>query len=167
MSSAEVFHPRSARGVQLDATFEIAAARAFDVVYHHKAGARGSQHSINADYHAGLELLLARLGQLRMTILGISVDSGIARRLPPADRQLDLTFPIRVDRHTDYHELRLRITRAQKSVARRPDAKPNGGNDQKRIRITVWSDDEYLSQDALVAVLVSGSDERQTPERHA
>jgi hypothetical protein len=140
----------------LDATFEVTAARAFDLVYHHKAGARGSQSSVNADYHAGLELLLARLGQLQLTILGISVDSGIARKLPPADRQLDLPFPIRVGSDTDHHALRLSITRAQKSVARRSDAKPNGGNDQKRIRITVRSEDQHLSQDALVTILVNG-----------
>jgi hypothetical protein len=158
MSNAEIFRPRSAEGVQLDATFEIEALCAFDVVYHHKAGARGSQHSVNADYHAGLELLLARLGQLQMTILGIWVDSGIARKLPPADRQLDLRFPIRVDSHTNHHELRLLITRAQKSVARRANAKPNGGNDQKRIRITVCSDKKRLSRDALVAVLLNGHD---------
>lgn len=158
MSATEGYHPRSANGVQLDATFEIAPVHAFDVVYHHKAGARGSQQSVNVDYHAGLELLLARFGQLQMTILGISVDSGIARKLPPADRQLDLSFPIRVDSHTNSHELRLLITRAQKSVARRANTKPNGGNDQKRIRITVCSDDRHLSRDAFVAVLVNGHD---------
>jgi hypothetical protein len=158
MSDTEEFHPRSADGVQLDATFEIAAVRAFDIVYHHKAGGRGSQRSVNADYHAGLELLLARLGQLQMTILSISVDSGIARKLRPADRQLDLNFPIRVDPHTNHHELRLLITRAQKSVARRANTKPNGGNDQKRIRMTVCSDNRHFSRDALVTVLVNGHD---------
>ena len=158
MSETEEFHPRSARGVQLDATFEIAAVRAFDIVYNHKAGGRSSQRSVNADYHAGLELLLARLGQLQMTILSISVDSGIARKLPPADRQLDLNFPIRVDSQTNHPELRLLITRAQKSVARRPTARPDGGNDQKRIRITVCSDNLHLSRDAFVGVLVNGHD---------
>jgi len=158
MPETKEFHPRSAQGVQLDATFEIAAVRAFDIVYHHKAGGRNSQRSVNADYHAGLELLLARLGHLQMAILNISVDSGIARKLPQADRQLDLSFPIRMDSHTNHHDLRLLITRAQKSVARRPTARPDGGNDQKRIRITVCSDNLYLSRDTLAAVLVNGQD---------
>ena len=49
----------------------------------------------------------------------------------------DLTYPIDLGERTDVGRLRRRITKAQKSVARRPDAKPGGGNDQKRIRITL------------------------------
>jgi hypothetical protein len=53
-------------------------------------------------------------------------------------------------------ELRLTITRAQKPIARRADAKPGGGNDQKRIRITLTGDDPLLTYDRLVGLLVGG-----------
>ncbi len=61
-----------------------------------------------------------------MTILGIAVDSSVARELDPADRELDLKFLIELIPDTEIHDLRLTITRAQKAVARRPDAKPGG-----------------------------------------
>jgi hypothetical protein len=86
--------------------------------------------------------------------LGIAVDSGVARELEPADRELELPFPISVTAGTNVAELRLDITRAQKPVARREDAKPGGGNDQKRIRITVACDDSGVDFDRMTSVLL-------------
>lgn len=139
----------------VDATFELTAIPIFELVYHHKAGARGSRRSVNADYHEGLELLLRRLALVGCSILGIAVDSSVARHLRPEDRELDLDYPIELDRGTDPHELRLEITRAQKPVARRPDAKLGGGNDQKRIRLTLRCR-KSLSIDDLLPSLLSG-----------
>jgi hypothetical protein len=93
------------------------------------------------------------LASVGATILGVSVDSSIARELEEADRELDLPFPVRVDRLTDVADLRLEITRAMRPVARRPSAKPGGGNDQKRIRLTVAVDRDG-GLDRLQAVLV-------------
>jgi hypothetical protein len=137
----EQSHPRRSDGSTVDATFEISPIPVYEIVYHHKSGRRGSPRSVNADYHEGLELLLARLGSVGCTLLGIGVDSTVALELEPAERELGLDFPLSVDRNTDPHALRLLITRAQKTVARRPDVKPGGGNDQKRIRITFALDD--------------------------
>jgi hypothetical protein len=156
MPSSGPLHPLANDGAVLDATFELSTVPVFDIVYHHKAGRRGSERSVNADYHQGLELLLGRLAQLRLTILGIAVDSGVARGLDPADRELVLDFPIRLRPEMSVHELRLTITRAQKPVARRADAKPGGGNDQKRIRITLTGDDSVLTYDHLLDFLVGG-----------
>lgn len=140
MSDSGPLHPRRADGSRVDATFELSSVPVFELVYHHKAGARDSPRSVNADYHEGLELLLRRLASLRCTILGISVDSQVARELEPADRELDLTFPITMNNQTDIHDLRLDITRAMRSVARRPGSKAQGGNDQKRIALTLTFD---------------------------
>lgn len=137
MSSTGPLHPVRTDGSEVDATFELAAIPVFDLVYHHKFGGRGSPRSLNPDYHEGLELLLDRLARLDAEILGIAVDSSVARELPAEQRELALEFPIPLRGRTDIRSLRLEITRAQKSVARRSDAKPGGGNDQKRIRITV------------------------------
>ena len=159
MPATGPLHPQSDDGTALDATFELSTVHVFELVYHHKAGARGSPRSLNADYHAGLELLLGRLAQLRMTILGISVDSSVARELAPEERELALSFPIRLNPAMDVHDLRLSITRAQRPIARRPQAKDRG-NDQKRIRLTLRSGDAVLGYDRLRAVLVMGSDIR-------
>lgn len=158
MPASGPLHPRSADGTALDATFELNTVPVFDIIYHHKAGGRGTDRSVNADYHQGLELLLERLAQLQVSILGIAVDSGVARELDPAHRELALDFPIDLRPGMSSYELRLSITRAQKPVARRADARPGGGNDQKRIRITLTSDDPLLTYDHLLSVLVDGGD---------
>jgi hypothetical protein len=141
---------------EVDATFEVSPVPVFDVTFHHKAGGRDSPRSVNADYHEGLELILERLIALRVTILGIVVDSAVAKELPPVDRELDLEFPIELQHHVDPHELRLDITRAQKPVARRDGVKPGGGNDQKRIVITISDDRGSLTYERLRAALVRG-----------
>jgi len=156
MPSSGPLHPLAADGSAIEATFELSTAPVFDLVYHHKAGGRNSNRSVNVDYHKGLEILLGRLAQLEMTIVRIAVDSSVALKLDPADRELDLEFPIKLGPATDSHELRLTITRAQKPIARRPDVKPGGGNDQKSIRITLASEDDMLTFDHLRTVLVAG-----------
>ncbi len=156
MRATGPLHPDRDDGSSLDGTFELSEVPVFDLVFHHKAGGRNSPRSINADYHEALEVLLSRLGSLRATILGISVDSSIAQELDSADRELSLEFPIVLSPATDAHDLRLQITRAQKTVARRPSAKPGGGNDQKRIRITLTFDGTAASFDDLARTLTSG-----------
>jgi hypothetical protein len=151
-----LLHPLRDDGTAVDATFEVYVVSVFDLVYHHKAGGRNSERAVNSDYHEGLELLLGRLAELRCSILGIAVDSSVARALPPEERELDLAYPIKLGERTDVARLRRRITKAQKTVARRPDAKPGGGNDQKRIRITL-SSDLSLEREDFVRRLVSGS----------
>lgn len=165
MSTSGPLKPRRADGTGIDATFELSVVPVFDVIYHHKAGARGSDRSVNADYHEGLELLLGRMAELRLTILGVAVDSAVARELDPADRELDLEFPIDLSPAMNVPELRLQITRAQKPVARRPNAAPGGGNDQKRIRITLTSDDPTLSFDAVRQQLIGEATLARPPAR--
>ncbi|MEV0802464.1 hypothetical protein AB0I34_32530 [Kribbella sp. NPDC050281] len=149
---------------QVDATFEISPVVIFEVVYHHKAGGHGSPRSVNADYHEGLELLLGRLGDLGVTILSVAVDSSVARALPVEERELRLDFPIS-PRDWPPNLLRKEITRAQKSVARRADAKPGGGNDQKRIAITVTDPRGRLTIDDVRSVLVTGGTAGSTTDR--
>jgi hypothetical protein len=154
MPATGPLHPVRGDGSVVDATFELTTVGVFEIVYHHKAGARASPRSVNADYHEGLDLLLARLASAGVSILGIALDSGIARELDAGDRELDLPFPMVVTAGTDVAALRLDITRAQKPVARRKDAKPGGGNDQKRIRITVVCDDQSVDFDRMRTLLV-------------
>lgn len=156
MNAEHLLHPRRDDGTTVDATFEVEVVPVFDLIYHHKAGRRNGERSVNSDYHEGLELLLGRLAKLRCSILGISVDSSVARALPPEERELHLEYPIELGERTDVAHLRRRITKAQKSVARRPHVKPGGGNDQKRIRITLSADRPYKC-DEFNWLLVSGA----------
>lgn len=144
-------------GTKIDATFEVLPLTVVDLLYHHKAGARNSPRAVNQDYHEGLETLLSRLASVEATIVRILVDSSTARRLAPDDRELDLDFPIDLSLDTDVHLLRLDITRAQKSVARRPGVEPVGGNDQKRIRMTVLFDRSPITSEHLSDLLKHGS----------
>jgi len=149
MDGGRPLHPRRDDGSTIDATFELWSVPVFELVFHHKAGRRGSPRAVNSDYHEGLELLLERLASVGGTILGVSVDSSVARELDPADRELDLPFPLAVGTDTDVPALRLQITRAQRPIARRPHVKPNGGNDQKRIRVTVALDRDMALDDVV------------------
>jgi hypothetical protein len=155
--SSGPLRPFAEDGTKLEATFELIAVPVFEIVYHHKAGGRQSERSVNADYNQGLELLLTRLAQLRVTMLGIAVDSSVAHELDPADRELALDFPIELRPEMNVYELRLRISRAQKPIGRRSDAKPGSdGNSQKRIRITLTGNDPLLRYDALLHYLTTG-----------
>jgi len=156
MPPAEPLHPRRDDGSVLDATFEVACVPVFDIVFHHKSRGKGDPRAENQDYHEALELLLARLAERGATILEISVDSRVARALPPAERRLALDFPIRTAPDTDVQALRLRITSAQKPIARRPDARPGGGNDQRRIRMRLTVD-TAIDLHGISQLLVHGS----------
>src|SRR4051794_37972980 len=101
MSTFVQLHPMRDDGTQVDATFDLTAVPVFDMVYHHKAGGRNSPRAVNSDYHEGLELLFSRLATISVSVLGIAVDSAVARELPPAERELDLPFPIRINSDTD------------------------------------------------------------------
>jgi hypothetical protein len=124
-------------GSPVDATFELSSVPVYEIVFHHKARGRDDPRSVNVDYHEGLELLLQRLSSVGCTLLGVSLDSEVARALDPLERELRLDFPFELDERTDPRALRLIITRAQRPIARRPSARLGGGNDQKRIRITL------------------------------
>lgn len=157
MPSSGPLRPFAEDGTKLEATFELSTVPVFEIVYHHKAGGRQSERSVNADYNQGLELLLTRLAHLQVTILGIAVDSSVAQELDPVDRELALDFPIRLHANMNTYELRLNVSRAQKPIARRANVKPGSdGNSQKRIRITLTSEDPLLNYDQLVNYLVSG-----------
>jgi hypothetical protein len=70
-------------------------------------------------------------------IFSVSVDSTPARRLPPEERVVPLDYPIRLSPDTDLNRLRKDITNGQRGIARDVDAKPDGGNNHQRIRISI------------------------------
>ncbi|MDW3217092.1 MAG: hypothetical protein R8F63_00655 [Acidimicrobiales bacterium] len=123
---------------QLDATFDLETNESgVDLILHARYGGRRSLRATNVDYFPALELLLRRLADLGAAIEAVDVDSGPSRQLAPELRRLPLSYPILLTQERDLAGLRRRITAEQRGIARAPDAKPSGGNNHKRIRISL------------------------------
>jgi hypothetical protein len=145
-------------GSPLDAEFDVeATASGADLVLHARYGGRGSQRRSNVDYFPALTLLLARLSAIGAAIDAVAVDSRIALRRPASERLLNLDYPIRLTPATDPNGVRLAITRAQRTVARDPAAAPLGGNNHKRIRISVRLGNSDVDGPALARLLQRGT----------
>lgn len=125
-------------GRELDAEFEVElTGDGAEIVMHARFGGPASPRRQNVDYFEALELLLARLANIRASIRSVAVDSKVAQKLSLAERLLDLGYPIHLSPATDARRLRLTMTRAQRTVARAADALPGGGNNHKRVRLAL------------------------------
>jgi hypothetical protein len=129
---------RDNSGQRLNAEFDVEVhdSGAF-ITFHARYGTRGSGREVNIDYLRALEVVLARLGSLSAIITAIEVDSRVARDLALEKRLLALPYPLRLTIDTDADRLRRDITEAQRKVARDAKARPTGGNNSKRIRISL------------------------------
>lgn len=124
-------------GKRLDGNFEIEVTPAgAEILMHSRSGSNKSGQERNADYFLVLEGILRRLASVNAAIESIAVDSQHARQLPMVDRLIDLDYPLRLSPATDAHELRVRITEGQRTVASNV-VSGRGGNKHKRIRIAV------------------------------
>ncbi len=118
------------RGQPLDANVELEPSA---IVMLSRGGTAGSGNSQNQDYPTALRLILQRLRSSGREITGAWVDSGPARALPPAERQI--YFP--EDASADAKALFSLFGRRMERVAKAPDSIPNKGNRNKRLRIEV------------------------------
>jgi hypothetical protein len=123
----------------LDAEFDVDPrdGGGASIVFHARYGTRGSGREVNIDYLRALEVVLARLTTLNASITAIEVDSRVARGLPFEERLLPLTYPVHLVEGMDLGRLRRDVTEAQRRIARESTAKAVGGNNHKRIRISV------------------------------
>lgn len=128
-----------AEGRELDADFDIVPqVHGADIVLHARQGSPATASSKNVDYFAALEAILAGVGRVDARILKISVDSVVARRLPPEQRVIPLDYPIRPAAEPDLAALRKRVTEGQRKIAVTVDAGAgHRGNNHKRIRLAV------------------------------
>lgn len=125
-------------GRLLDAEFDLERHEGgASIVFHARYGTRGSGREVNIDYLRAVEVVLARLSMQDAVITAIEVDSRVARGLPPEQRLLPLAYPLRLGKGMDVGRLRRDITEAQRQIARVSTAKPAGGNNHKRIRVSV------------------------------
>jgi len=94
--------------------------------------------SRNADYPAGLELILRRLGQLGAILEDAYVDSREThkKRLTLDERRLELpgwSYPVQLNKVDDFDLFRRKFTAAQRLIGK--EDKTKGGNERKRVRM--------------------------------
>lgn len=130
-----------ADGTTVDANFTVSGhGTRWAITLDSRSGARGSDRSRNPDYNEALGSLLKSLHALDATLIDASVDSSYVRAAK--DRQAivlvpNRPYPIRLNTVHDLEELRLSLTRGQRTIARRPGTLPIGGNNSKRLRLNV------------------------------
>ena len=94
----------------------------------------------NTQYNEALEIVLARLGEMRMNIFSISLSRLAKYKKQEGDLTYRLSkfseyvYPVDLFKITDYRDFRIAIGRAGETVAQSPKAK--SGNRTRRIRIT-------------------------------
>ena len=130
-----------AAGTPMAATFDLEVVDGGISLVFNSAGGKPKTPggvSRNADYPAGLELILRRLGQLSVILDDAYVDSRETQKknLTIDERRLDLpgwSYPVRLNQVDDFDSFRKQITAAQRLIGK--DDKTKGGNERKRVRM--------------------------------
>lgn len=138
------------QGRELDARFMLEpASSGLDLII----AARGG--GLNVHYEKGVEILLSRLAQWHVVVIGVSVDSSVARKRPTEERRLavrNFLFPLELVAATDIRSLRLDIRSATVAFGQPEGAV--GGNPTKRLRLHLdWPAARNVRFDVLEAAL--------------
>ena len=125
-------------GTPLKARFDVSQVGRFQIRLHSRGGAKGTPDERNHDYAIGLQRLLRELSLHEASIVDITVDSELMlKKAPnPAERRLDLAFPIPLHHETNFGDLVHRIGNAQRVVGSKATTS-TGGNRTRRICLTV------------------------------
>lgn len=117
-------------GLGLDATLEVEPGA---IVLHSRGGTTGSPTARNRDYAKALRLILRRLLENHIEILGAWVDSSRVQNLPFEAREIlsPDDFP------ATYETLFTLMSRRMQAVGRSPDSGSGHGNSNKRIKLSV------------------------------
>lgn len=146
--------PYSNDGVPVDAEFSLESDGSwFAVTLESRGGASKGSQPRNPDYNLALELLLARLADLRAELIDAFVDSASAQELPLADRRI-LEAPLGLNSSTDLSGLRAQLGKSAAGVGRSPDS-AGEGNRTKRIRLTVAVPGFAAEDQAVLASVLS------------
>lgn len=138
----ELLRVRTESGATLDAHFRVAIEGPDVAIYlESRSGAKLSPRRRNPDYNEALWYILTRLAATEAVLMDATVESSETREFAAADKRLvtGLAYPIVLAAH-DPADLRLRITKAQRIIGRSEGSGP-GGNNTKRIRLLVQSQD--------------------------
>jgi hypothetical protein len=123
-------------GSTIDATFSVHQGATWtEIVIASSGGSPGEV--INAGYTDGLETLLARLGALNASIVGVVLSSGPQSTQSIARRLIELEhhhFPVQLNPSVDVVKLRADITRGSSHTLSESE---RGGNPRRRLSILV------------------------------
>lgn len=142
------------RGALLDSAVVVEGvdqAREASIIFE-SAGNTG-EFARNPDYALALRLVLERLGEadIDIELVRAEVDSRTTSKLSDEERILQLQqhdLPISLRAVNDFESLRKDLTRSQRSVGQASGA--SGGNERKRMRLHLRSNEGELSPQALV-----------------
>lgn len=123
-----VFQVTSDDNSQLDARFSLDET---DIILHSRGGAKGQRGAVNADYTRALLLLISKLSQAAIPILGAWVDSATVQSLPRSSRVILRRSEGSLSPETICSLLGNRM----KDIRSNPSSSAKGGNSTKRIRI--------------------------------
>lgn len=125
---ATVFQVTNDDRSRLDARFSVDQA---DIIMHSRGGAKGQSAALNTDYSRGLLVLLTRLSQAEIPVLGVWVDSATVQSLPLDTRSIlsSTEGSLRPD------EIGRLLASRMKDVRGDSKSSAKGGNSTKRIRI--------------------------------
>lgn len=145
-------------GDTLDSRFHVAPEEGDIAIYlESRSGALRSPQRRNPDYNEALWYILARLAASEGVLLDATVESSETRGFSLEQKRLAIghAYPVPIAAH-DPGELRLQLTRAQRTIGRLPGAGP-GGNNTKRIRLLVRPGNGIATPDVVRELLISGS----------
>jgi hypothetical protein len=132
-------------GAPLSATVEVEPA---SIVLHSRGGTKGAVGSRNQDYAEGLRLMLQRLIDHRLQIIGAWVDSSRVQHLSLQDRQILFSN----DLPTTASDLFSLIGKRMETVGQAAVAEKTKGNRNKRIRILLSAGSVDEIADAIGAI---------------
>ncbi|WP_144138333.1 restriction endonuclease [Paraburkholderia sp. BCC1884] len=110
---------------KLDARFSIDQA---DIILHSRGGAKDQSAAVNMDYTRGLLVLLTRLSQTAIPVLGVWVDSATVQSLPLNTRSILSNK----EGSLSPDEICRLLASRMKDVRGDPNSTAKGGNSTKR-----------------------------------
>ena len=111
----------------MDAHFEVQDG---ELILHSRGGTKDTTKALNTKYGAALRILLERIDQSDLTLVGVWVDSSRVQNLPMEDRQI--LFP--KDTQVSPAELFTGLSNRMAAVGRDPNSRNSRGNSTKRLR---------------------------------
>ncbi|WP_186134941.1 HNH endonuclease [Burkholderia gladioli] len=124
----KIFQTTDEDGLPLDARFAVEEA---DVILHSRGGTKGQRGQVNADYARTMLLLIGRLAQAAIPILGAWVDSKTVQSLPLSARSI----LNQTEGNLPPEQICSLLTTRMKDIRSDPNSTAKGGNSTKRIRI--------------------------------
>ena len=127
------FHDDS--GVRMDAQFEVRKGK---LILYSRSGTKGTPEARNTEYGLALRILLQRIGQSDLTLVGVWVDSSRAQKLLPRKKDRQIFSP--QDSNLLPDELFTLLSNKMAKIGRDSNNRGSRGNSTKRL-LFAFADD--------------------------